>query len=390
MKYIYLLGATGSIGTQTLDVIRNNKNLFKLVGVSLGRDTAQDQKIIDEFSPEVVCLRFNGQEQELDLRDSKVVYGDSGLEYVASYKKYDNELVINALMGHVGLMPTVSAIKAKKNVALANKETIVMAGDIINSLKKEYGVDVLPIDSEHNAVFECLRGEHISEVNKVYITASGGAFRDREFSTLKSATVKDALNHPNWSMGSKITIDSATLVNKALEMIEAHYLFDIDIHNIIPILHRQSIVHGFVEFKDASFKACFSKTDMRIPILIAMSYPNRLDRVPDSKLSIKSLATLTFEEMPFDNPRYDIFNTAIKAVELGGIMPTVFNAANEAYVKLFLEGKIGFMDILDGVKASLGLIKQEKNPSVERLLEIDKIIQEKIIKNQGVLNGYSN
>ncbi len=340
MKHIYIAGACGSIGTQSLDIIRAYPDEFKIIGMSVGKDLNKAIKIIEEFKPQIVCFRYpNGIKLSYNPR---IVYGDEGLRFLASYSNYENEYFLNALVGISGLIPTVEAIKARKNILLANKETLVVAGDIINSMIKEYGVTLLPIDSEHSAILQCLRGESPSYINKLIITASGGSFRDKTRDELKNVTKEMALAHPNWKMGPKITIDSATMMNKGFEVIEAHYLFDIDYENITTILHKESIVHSLVEFKDGSIKAQLGNADMHIPIAYALRYPSHETITGES---LKLLGTLHFEELSTN--RYPCLSYAYLAAKKGGVYLAVLNASNEAAVKLFLDGKIQFLEIED-------------------------------------------
>ena len=271
MKYLYIVGALGSIGTQTLDIVRKNKEEFKVVGLAVGSNLELAKKLIEEFKPEIICYRTKKVELSYEPIE---VYGDEGLLYLSSYHKYDNEVFVNALVGIAGLMPTVSAIKSRKIICLANKETLVVAGDIIKNLIKEYNVPLIPIDSEHSAILQCLQGENKKEVKRLLITASGGSFRDKSRDELTDVTVKEALAHPNWSMGHKITIDSATMMNKGFEVIEAHYLFDIPYNKIEAILHKESIIHSMVEFNDGTIKAELGSSDMRTPISYALRFPN--------------------------------------------------------------------------------------------------------------------
>ena len=339
MKYLYLVGALGSIGTQTLDIVRNNPNEFKVVGLTVGRNLELAKKVIEEFKPEIVAYRTS---EKPILSYSPIEYfGDEGLIKVSEYTKYDNEVFVNALVGISGLLPTVSAIKARKTICLANKETLVVAGDIIKSLVKEYNVPLVPIDSEHSAILQCLQGEKHEEVKRLIITASGGSFRDKKREELINVTKEDALKHPNWSMGSKITIDSATMMNKGFEVIEAHYLFDMPYEKIDTILHKESIVHSMVEYLDGSVKAHLGVSDMRNPISYALRYPSHF------KQEIKSLnffgLNLHFEELSQD--RYPCLKYAYMAAAKGGIYYAVLNASNEAAVQLFLNDKIKFLDI---------------------------------------------
>lgn len=340
MKNIYLLGACGSIGTQALDIIRDNKNEFKLIGMSVGSNLELAKKLILDFKPEIVCFRKKEHIFELPY-EARIVYGDEGLLEISKYHKYDNEVLINALVGISGLLPTVEAIKARKTICLANKETLVVAGDIINSMIKEYNVDLIPIDSEHSAIAQCLIGEKKTEVKRLIITASGGSFRDKERSELVGVTKKQALAHPNWSMGAKITIDSATMMNKGFEVIEAHYLFDIPYNQIDTILHKQSIVHSLVEFNDGTIKAQLGTADMHIPISYALNYPSH-SLMASEELSLFNL-TLDFKEL--STKRYPCLGYAYEAANKGGVYLAVLNAANEAAVYLFLNDYIEFLEI---------------------------------------------
>ncbi|HBT59880.1 MAG TPA: 1-deoxy-D-xylulose-5-phosphate reductoisomerase [Acholeplasmataceae bacterium] len=377
MKSIYLLGATGSIGTQTLDILEKYKDLYRLVGVSLGnRNPKLNERIIEDFKPEVVCLRNESDlaYYESKYKNIKFVYGNDGLIKIATHSK--KGLLINALMGSVGLEPTIAAIKSKKNVAIANKETLVMAGDLIMKLAKDYKVSILPVDSEHNAIFSCLQGEKIEDVLKITITASGGSFRDKDRDQLMNVTKEEALNHPNWKMGSKITIDSATMMNKGLEVIEAHHLFQLPYHQIKTVLHKESIVHGMVTFKDQSLKAVLGSSDMRMPILYALSYPNHLD-LDIKPLDFDAIGQLTFKPMDFQ--RYPLLELAYQVGKKGGLYPTVMNAANEKAVELFLEGKIGFLDIERRVIEAVETFSENKeNPTIEEILETNKKIYERV------------
>lgn len=377
MKSIYLLGATGSIGTQTLDILEKYKDLYRLVGVSLGnRNPKLNERIIEDFKPEVVCLRNESDlaYYESKYKNIKFVYGNDGLIKIATHSK--KGLLINALMGSVGLEPTIAAIKSKKSVAIANKETLVMAGDLIMKLAKDYKVSILPVDSEHNAIFSCLQGEKIEDVLKITITASGGSFRDKDRDQLMNVTKEEALNHPNWKMGSKITIDSATMMNKGLEVIEAHHLFQLPYNQIKTVLHKESIVHGMVTFKDQSLKAVLGSSDMRMPILYALSYPNHLD-LDIKPLDFDAIGQLTFKPMDFQ--RYPLLELAYQVGKKGGLYPTVMNAANERAVELFLEGKIGFLDIERRVIEAVETFSENKeNPTIEEILETNKKIYERV------------
>ena len=373
MKNIYLLGATGSIGKQTLDVIKQNEKTFKVIGVSLGRYDKDNDHVLSAFPVEIACLRHP---EKLGLYEKKYphirfVSGDEGLIEVAKYPKPG--LLVNALAGSAGLMPTVVAIKQKKHIALANKETLVMAGDHINALVKDYGVTLYPIDSEHSAIWQTLQHERHEDIEKIVITASGGALRDLSRDELNDVTVEHALKHPNWSMGPKVTIDSATMMNKGLEIIEAHHLFDLNYDQIETVLHKESVVHGLTYYKDGSVKANLGVSDMRIPIAYALSYPKRV-HYP----KMLELSDMSFKPMDFE--RYPLLELAYQVGRKGGLLPTVMNAANEAAVKLFLEEKITFLGIEEIVIRTVRSFKNKQNPTLEDILKTDQHIQQQIIE----------
>lgn len=372
MKYIYLVGACGSIGTQTLDIVRKNKCEFKVIGMSLGRNLNLGISLVEEFKPEIICLR-----EKVDISLSYnpiIVYGDDGLLDIASYHKYDNEVFVNALVGISGLKPTYYAIKSRKNIALANKETLVVAGDLIKALIKEYDVKLTPIDSEHSAILECLQGEAKEDIKRLIITASGGAFRDKKREELLNVTKEDALKHPNWSMGSKITIDSATMMNKGFEVIEAHYLFDIPYEKIDTVLHKESIVHSLVEFNDGVIKASLGTKDMRVPIAYALRYPSHSD-LDIEKLSLLDL-NLSFKEL--SKKRFPCLEYAYTASKKGGCYLAVLNAANEAAVWLFLNDYIKFLDIEKIIYDEISNPKYEKEEyNLDNVINLSyKIINE--------------
>lgn len=376
MKNIYLLGATGSIGIQTLDVIRNNRDKFNLVTISSGRNIQKTREIIKEFNPKYVSVIR--EEDAKILRDEfniEVGFGSEGLKNAAIFPSDNNyeDLVVTAVVGSVGLLPTLAAIKLGRNIAIANKETLVTAGHIVTKKAKEYNVKLLPVDSEHSAIFQCLNGEDNKTINKLIITASGGSFRDKTREDLKNVTVEDALKHPNWSMGAKITIDSASMMNKGLEVIEAHWLFGIEYGKIMTVLHRQSIVHSMVEFKDTSILAHLGTPDMRIPIQYALSYPERITLKEAKNLKIWEVGRLDFEPMDFN--RFPNLKMAYDAGKLGGSMPTVLNAANEAAVSLFLNNIISFLDIEKIIYNELENHKIIKEPSLDDILSIDQEIK---------------
>ena len=377
MKQLYLLGASGSIGVQTIDVMKQYQHEFKLVGVSFGnRNEAHTKAVIETFKPEIACLRDESSVstyQQL-YPNTTFVSGDDGLLAIAAYPK--RGLLINALMGSVGLKPTVLAIKHQKDIALANKETLVMAGDLINDLVSEYHVKLIPIDSEHNAILQALQGEALKDIKSITITASGGSFRDLSRDDLKCVTKQDALKHPNWSMGDKITIDSATMMNKGLEVIEAHHLFRLPYDQIETLIHKESIIHGMVTFKDESVKAVLGFPDMRMPILYALSYPSHfaLDLKP---LNLGLLGQLTFKSMDYE--RYPLLQLAFEVGKKGGLYPVVMNAANEKAVSLFLNEQITFLDIETLVLKAVSTFKDNiAKPSLEDILACNQKIYESV------------
>ena len=380
MKQIFLLGATGSIGTQTLDIIRSHADRFKLVAFSFGKNVELATKIIQEFKPEFVSTGI--KEDTINLQetfpDVKFSFGDDGLVEVATYVSINDvpNLVINALMGGIGLNPTLAAIQSGRDVALANKETLVMAGRIVTAKAREHGIKLIPVDSEHSALWQCLNGEDVGKVNKMIITASGGSFRDLTRDQLKDVTKDAALNHPNWSMGAKITIDSATMMNKGLEVIEAHYLFDLSYDNIETILHPQSIVHGIVEFVDTSMIAHMGTADMKIPIGYAMNYPDRGQIGNTSQLDLVKLGSLDFKEMDFE--RYPCLAMAYEAGRKGDTYPLVLNAANEEAVSLFLADKISFLEIENIIRVALATHIGVKDATVDEILEINDAVRAEI------------
>lgn len=374
MKDLYILGACGSIGTQTLDIIANYPNEFRVVGLSLGRDLKLGQELVDKFHPEIVCVREKSHINQI-RNNAKICYGDAGLIEIAQYKSSNEEVLVNALVGSSGLKPTIAAIKAKKNIALANKETLVMAGEIINKLVKENDVYLHPIDSEHSAIWQCIRGEDRSDIKRLIITASGGSFRDKKREELIGVTKEDALKHPNWKMGAKITIDSASMMNKGFEVIEAHFLFDIPYDNISTVMHRESIVHSLVEFNDTSIKANLGTPDMRIPILYALSYPRHVKTKNLTDLMLEG-KTLHFETL--SQERFPLLAYAYEAGKKGGFYPVALNAANEAAVYLFLQDKIKFLDIEKIVYEYINKDYSNIDYNIDEIIELDKKIQTEI------------
>lgn len=378
MKNIAIIGSTGSIGTQTLDIVRANPDL-KVVALAAGSNIKLLEKQAREFKPEIIGI---WSEDKADvLRDAlscfniRIVSGMEGLIEIAGMSSSD--ILVTAIVGMIGIRPTVEAIKAGKDIALANKETLVTAGEIIMPLAKKHGVKILPVDSEHSAIFQCIHGENPNgvpnKISRILITASGGPFLGHDRAYLENVTLEDALKHPNWSMGRKITIDSATLVNKGLEVIEARWLFDVPPDKIEVVVQPQSIIHSMVEFEDGSIKAQLGTPDMRLPIQYALYYPERhflsgerLDFTRLSEITIANPDRKTFKGLDF----------AYNALNEGGTMPTVFNAANEKAVALFLDRKIKFLDIYDIIERCMNEHKNIMHPTLEDIFEVEKNVYE--------------
>lgn len=373
MKKFSLIGSTGSIGRQSLEVVDCNENL-KVVALTANSNVELLSEQIRRYKPEFACIADKALYNDLKSRVSdlpvRISSGYEGLIEASTLESADT--VLTAIVGNAGLELTVEAIKAGKNIALANKETLVTAGEIIIPMCKEHGVSILPVDSEHSAIFQCLNGENREKIKKIILTASGGPFYGKTTDELSAVTVKDALNHPNWSMGSKITIDSATLMNKGLEMIEAKWLFGVDIKNITPVVHRQSIIHSAVEFIDGSVVAQLGMPDMRLPISYALNYPDRVE-CPANELDIFSLGNLTFEKP--DTKTFKCLELAVKSAEAGLTMPAAMNGANEAAVDLFLNGKISFLQIAEAVEAAMKNHFPEK-VGITEILKADKEARE--------------
>jgi len=370
MKKISLLGATGSIGTQTVDILLNHRDEFSLAAMAVGKNISLARKIIADLSPELVST-LNKEDAELlqsEFPHVSFTYGENGLTEVAVYEKAD--ILVNGVMGSVGLQPTLHAIEAKKTIALANKETLVTAGHLVMSAAKRQGVDILPVDSEHSAIFQALQGENQKTIERIILTASGGSFRDRTREELQNVTVEEALNHPNWAMGAKITIDSATMMNKGLEVIEAHWLFDLPYEKIDVLLHKESVIHSMVEFHDSSVIAQLGSPDMRVPIQYALSYPDRIPLFAPQRLNLAKIGKLNFQEM--DMERFRCLKLAYEAGKAGGSFPTVLNAANETAVAGFLKGTITFLQIEDLVEQALERHSMIMNPSLSEIEEIDR------------------
>lgn len=371
MKNIYILGAGGSIGLQTLEILKDNRD-FNVVGLSLSRNDEINEAILSSFTPEICQVRTTKQLEEYQLKypNIKFVYGDEGLIDVATYHKPG--LLINALSGSIGLVSTVEAIKSGKDIGLANKETLVMAGPIIKELVQKHQVMLLPIDSEHFALWQLLQEVNRKDVKKIAITASGGALRNLKRYELRNVTINDALKHPNWTMGPKITIDSTTMVNKGLEVIEAHYLFSFPYDQIETILHDESLVHAIIYLKDGTQKIHISKNDMKIPIKHVLYYP----KPGFSDEGVKALPQLTMK--PMDYIRYPMLHLAYEVGKQGGILPTAYNASNEAAVDLFLRGKISFLEIESIIIKYTLSIDNIINPTLEEIIKTDMDVKKNI------------
>ena len=370
MKKIAILGSTGSIGTQTLDVVRANDDL-EIVGLSAGNNIDKLEEQIREFHPRLAAVWNEDAARDLTVRvqdlDVKIVSSMDGLLELARMEEAD--ILVTAIVGMIGIRPTMEAIRAGKDIALANKETLVTAGHLIMPLARKMNVQILPVDSEHSAVFQAIHGEKKEQIHKLLITASGGPFRGRKTAELRKVTLEDTLKHPNWVMGQKITVDSATLVNKGLEVMEARWLFDVDLDHIQVVVQPQSIIHSMVEFEDGAVIAQLGTPDMRLPIQYALCYPDRRYLAGD-RLDFRTLKQVTFEEP--DMKTFQGLPMAIEAARKGGSMPTVFNAANELAVKKFLQRKIGFLDIYDIIGQSMERHTLVKEPDLDQILEIEK------------------
>lgn len=377
MKKIAILGSTGSIGTQTLEIVRNNPDKLEVVALAAGRNIALMEQQIREFRPQIAAVQDEKDANELRLKTAdisvKIVSGMDGLLDVAVCD--EAEILVTAIVGMIGIKPTIAAIKAGKDIALANKETLVTAGHIIMPLAKECGVSILPVDSEHSAIFQSLNGENRSRLTKILLTASGGPFRGKKRHELETMSVEDALKHPNWSMGKKVTIDSASLVNKGLEVMEAKWLFDVDLDQIQVVVHPQSIIHSAVEFADGGIMAQLGSPDMKLPIQYALFYPDRLP-MEGKRVDFFSLAKLTFEAPDLET--FTGLKLAYQAARTGGSMPTVFNAANEKAVALLLEKKIAFLQIPELIEACMSAHKTIVNPSVEEILQVENATYEQV------------
>lgn len=374
MKKIAILGSTGSIGTQTLDVVRNQEDL-QVVALSAGSNIVLLEKQMREFQPRYAVVFDEKKAKQLkeNVKDLEVTVlsGMEGLLTIASLQEID--VVVTAIVGMIGIRPTIAAIEAKKDIALANKETLVTAGHIIMDLARQHGVNILPVDSEHSAIFQCLHGEEQKEVDKLLITASGGPFRGKTREQLKNIQVEDALKHPNWVMGRKITIDSSTLANKGLEVIEAHWLFQMPLEQIQVVVQPQSVIHSMVQFMDGGVIAQLGTPDMKLPIQYALCYPERR-ALPGERLDFAKIGCLTFEEP--DTKTFPALALAYQAGITGGSMPTVFNASNERAVAKFLNREIGYLQIAKVIEACMQEHRVINNPTVEQILETEQSVYE--------------
>ena len=383
MKRLIILGSTGSIGVQALEVAERNG--YKVTALAAGKNTRLLEKQARKFKPDIVAVSDESAAQDLKIRlqdtDIKVLVGQDG---VCAAAQYEGDIVLNAIVGIAGLKPTLAAIDAGKTIALANKETLVAGGEIVNRRLKETGVRLLPVDSEHSAIFQSLQGAPKGSLKKILLTASGGPFYGKTKKDLESVTVKDALNHPNWSMGAKITVDSATLMNKGLEVIEAVRLFDVAPDDIEVLVHRQSIVHSGIELSDGAVIAQLGTPDMRLPIQYALTYPERADFAFEH-LSLADIGTLTFERP--DTDTFRCLPICIEAVKRGGLAPAAVNGANEEAVALFLSGKIKFLQIAEMAQKALNSVNNKREYTIEDVFEADKAARELIRNSEFVIRN---
>ncbi|MBS0017004.1 MAG: 1-deoxy-D-xylulose-5-phosphate reductoisomerase [Arthrospira sp. SH-MAG29] len=389
MKAITLLGSTGSIGTQTLDIVADHPDKFKIVGLATGSNVTLLAQQVRQFRPEIVAICDQNKLWELreaiaDIDPQPIIEaGESGIVEVARYG--DSEAVVTGIVGCAGLLPTIAAIEAGKDIALANKETLIAGGPVVNPMIEKYGVKLLPADSEHSAIFQCLQGVPSAGLRRIILTASGGAFRDWPVERLTEVTVADATTHPNWSMGRKITVDSATMMNKGLEVIEAHFLFGLDYDQIDIVIHPQSIIHSLIELQDTSVLAQLGWPDMRLPLLYALSWPERI-YTDWEQLDLVKAGNLTFKAP--DNQKYPCMQLAYAAGRSGGSMPAVLNAANEQAVALFLDEKISFLDIPKVIEMVCARHEQDncQNPSLDDILAADLWARQAVIEASARVN----
>ncbi|MGD6816135.1 1-deoxy-D-xylulose-5-phosphate reductoisomerase [Metabacillus sp. 113a] len=372
MKRISLLGATGSIGRQTLEVIREHPDKFELTAMTFGSNLEAGREAVKEFRPKFVSVKSKDHylllKEEFSGEPISFSFGEEGNIEAAVHSEAD--VTVNALLGSIGLIPTLKAIESGKAVAIANKETLVTAGHIVMEAARKHNSILLPVDSEHSAIFQCLQGEKHDDVSRLILTASGGSFRDRTRDELKGVTVEEALNHPNWSMGAKITIDSATMMNKGLEVIEAFWLFGIPYESIDVLLHKESIIHSMVEFSDGSVKAQLGTPDMKVPIQYALTYPERMPLKNTGRLNLWEQGKLHFSKPDFT--RFKCLHFAYESGKMGGTMPTVLNAANEEAVAQFLAGRIEFLDIENRIERALESHDIIRNPDIQAIQHADR------------------
>lgn len=384
MRKLSILGVTGSIGTQTLDVIRNSSEKLELIGITANTSVKKIIEIIEEFNPKYVGMMDKKSAEDIrkycikNNRDIEVLDGIEGLNKIATLDEID--IVVTSVVGMIGLEPTMKAIEAKKDIALANKETLVVAGEIVMKAAKENNVKILPVDSEHSAIEQSLKGNSLDTLKKIILTASGGPFRGKTIEELKNIRVEDALKHPKWNMGRKISIDSATLMNKGLEVIEAHWLFDCDYDNIQVLVHPQSIIHSMVEYVDGSIIAQLGAQDMRLPIQYALNYEKRKELVSNT-IDFYEIAQLTFEKPDMDTFR--CLKLAFEAGKKGGLMPTILNGANEAAVELFLNEKISFLRIPELIEEAMRTFEEDgrKELTLENIIDLDRRVKAYIREN---------
>jgi Dxr: 1-deoxy-D-xylulose 5-phosphate reductoisomerase len=376
MKKIAILGSTGSIGTQTLEVVRENKDI-EVLGLAAGKNIELLEQQIREFHPVCVAVWSEGKAEELKVKiadtDTRVVTGMEGLIEIATLEKA--EILVTAIVGMIGLRPTIAAIQAGKDIALANKETMVTAGHLIMPMAKEYNVRILPVDSEHSAIFQSLQGNKGNPIHKILLTASGGPFRGKKEEDLLNICVEDALKHPNWSMGQKITIDSSTMVNKGLEVIEAKWLFDVNVDQIQVVVQPQSVIHSMVEYEDGAVMAQLGTPDMKLPIQYALYYPERR-YLPGDRLDFWKMGKLDFEKP--DMETFYGLTLAYKAGREGGSLPTVLNAANELAVSKFLKREVKYLEIMEIIEDCMNAHKNIANPSLEQILQTEAETYERI------------
>lgn len=370
MKKILLLGASGSIGIQTIDVVLHHRSEFSIIGLSVGYNITRLRELLEQL-PDVkkVCVAQPDDLPSLCAEYPHIQFysGDEGMKALCAWDAFD--LLVNAVVGFRGLVPTLTAIAHDKDVALANKESLVAGGPLVKAALEQHHVHLYPIDSEHSAIFQCLQGNQISEVDKLIITASGGSFRDRSREELQHVSVKEALHHPNWQMGGRITIDSATMMNKGFEVIEAYYLFNLPFAKIETMLHRESVIHSMVQFQDTTIMAQLGTADMRLPIQYALTYPKREKLYAAEPLDLAAMATLNFQKMDFD--RYPLLKLAYQVGERGGNGGAIMNGADEAAVAYFLAGKISFLDIEKAVQSAVEELPFIAHPTLQDLIDSD-------------------